>query len=273
MPEKPTPSACCGRDARVPEGRAVHGGAMPSRRGQGRGRCPPHGGSGLRPGERPGQASGGAGNRARCVPRAARRPERAATSSQAVAPRWCSRKDPGPAGLPGGACAPATSPGPRAAPRGRGRCALLRRRDRESVREFVRPRCMRVRTAGEPFYSGRQTPTRWRNVRWRNIRQKFPPSPETSIESPQSGAQAVEKAVKSRLHDRARNVRPTVANHAGRAPTPAHRGRRLRETIRQLDGSIHISGNCRTSGRGPDPAPLPTNGMNRRMRRRSSRLP
>ena len=36
---------------------------------------------------------------------------------------------------------------------------------------------------------------------------------------------------------------PTVANHAGRALTPAHRGRRLRETIRQLDGSIHISGN------------------------------
>ena len=37
-------------------------------------------------------------------------------------------------------------------------------------------------------------------------RQQFPPSPKTSIESPQSGAQAVEKAVKSRFHDRIRSV-------------------------------------------------------------------
>ena len=35
--------------------------------------------------------------------------------------------------------------------------------------------------------------------------------------------------------------REIAANHAGRALTPAHRGRRLRETIRQLGGSIHIS--------------------------------
>ncbi len=36
--------------------------------------------------------------------------------------------------------------------------------------------------------------------------QQFPLSPETSIESPQSSAQTVEKAVKSWLHDRVRSV-------------------------------------------------------------------
>ena len=69
------------------------------------------------------------------------------------------------------------------------------------------------------------------HTREREILQQFPPSPKTSIESPQPDARTAEKTAKSRLHDRVRSVGGNCRRYLARISSGGQSSRCARSVL------------------------------------------